>query len=324
MATPLFQLGSFQFDLPSGVPQTLERSADYRWEGQDRILREPAYQFIGPGNQEITLDGVLYPGFTGRTSTMETLRTLAAKGEPQMLTDGLGKVYGKWAIGSIREGLAVFAPGGGARQITFSIRLSRYGEDNPGAAAAPLSMALGQNPLNPFAAGLDLASGLKSVGSAFDATVWARSLPFQVPALAAATKAAGFNLGQLANIARSVGNKDYVGAALGAFGVAGLNINQSNAWTQLGLNAAGIVQQMALGRGAPAMSVMLEALRPVTYQTLQQLGGSIGGANGLRNLVRDAATISSILDVDPHVTATVRQVVQGAMVLTSRFAVLPP
>lgn len=323
MAQPLFQLGSFQFDLPNGVPQTLERSADYRWEGQDRILRDPAYQFVGPGNQEITLDGMLYPGLSGSASTMETLRTLAAAGEPQMLTNGLGKVFGKWAITSLREGLAVFAPGGGARQISFSVRLVRYGEDNPGTAAAPSSVALGSTPLNPFAAGLSLASGLQAAGSAFDATVWARNLPFQLPSLATAAKGAGFNLSQLANIARSVGNGNYVEAALGAFGVAGLNIDRTNVWTQLGVNAAGILQSMAQGKGPPAMAVLLEKLRPASYATLQQLGGSIGGAAGLRNLVKDAATISTVLDVDPHVTAAVRQVVNGAMVLTSSYPVLP-
>jgi len=323
MAQPLFQLGSFQFDLPNGVPQTLERSADYRWEEQGRILREPAYQFVGPGHQEITLDGVLYPGFSGKGSTMETLRTLAAKGEPQMLTDGIGRVYGKWAITSLREGLAVFAPGGGARQITFSVRLARYGEDNPGAAAAPSSVSLGSSAFNPFTANYDLGLGFRVDGSAFANTAFARELPNAFPVLAAATKTAGFSLGQLANIARSVGNKDYVGAALGAFGIAGLNVDQSNVWTQLGLNTAGILQSMAQGKGAPSMAVMLEALRPVTYQTMETLGGSVGGANGIRNLIRDAATITSVLDVDPHVTTAVRQVVQGVTVLSSRFAIVP-
>ena len=74
MARPLFQLGSFQFDLPNGVPQTLDRTAEYRWEVQDRLLRDPAAQFMGPGSQQITLDGVLFPGFSGRQTTMETLR----------------------------------------------------------------------------------------------------------------------------------------------------------------------------------------------------------------------------------------------------------
>lgn len=319
MARPLFQLGSFQFDLPNGVPQTLDRQAEYRWETQDRLLRDPAAQFLGPGNQEITLDGVLYPGFSGRQRTMETLRELAAKGEPQMLTDGLGRVYGKWGIKAIREGLSTFAPGGGARQITFTVGLVRYVEDNPGQSASPLALAFsGSTPLSAAAGALSAFTG---GGSAFDAGAWASGAANVATVTAA--QGAGFNLGQLAGIARSIVNKDYVGAALGAFGIAGLNIDQSKTWTQLGLNTAGILQSMAQGKGAPSMAVMLETLRPATYETLQQLGGGIGGANGLRDLVRNAATISTLLDVDPHVTAAVRQIVQGAIVLTSPYPVLP-
>jgi phage protein U len=322
MAQPLYQLGSFQFDLPNGVPQTLERVADYRWEGQDRILREPAYQFVGPGNQEATLDGVLYPGFSGRQSTMETLRTLAAEGKPQMFSDGTGRVWGKWCIASIREGLGVFAPGGGARQIAFSIRLVRYGEDNPGAAAAPTSVSSVAGAVDPFAGTTDLTAGFQLDASAFKTTEWARNLPFDAPALAAATKGAGFGLSDLATIARSIGNGDYVGAALNAFGLAGLTIDQSNIWTQLGINAAEMVQQMATGGGPPTLAVALEALRPVTNATLNSLAGSIGGADGLRNMINDAATIITTVDRDPHRTAQIRQALQIFSVLSSSEPVI--
>lgn len=318
MGNPLFQIGSFQFDLPNGVPQTLERSADYRWEGQDRILREPAYQFVGSGQQEITLDGVLYPGFSGRQSTMETLRTLAAEGKPQMFSDGLGRVWGKWCIASLREGLAVFAPGGGARQITFSIRLVRYGEDNPGAAAAPTSVSSLSSTVNPFTSVADLAAGFQVDGSAFAATAWARDLPFQLPALATAAKVAGLRLSDLATIAKSIGNGNYVGAALNAFGLSGvLTVDQSNIWAQLGLDAAEMIQQMATGRGAPTVAVALEALRPAAQQILNTLAPAQGGAEGLRKMVDDSATIITQLSKDPHITEQVRQGVSLFTTLTS-------
>ena len=325
MTSPILQLGSFQFTLPQGVPQTLERVADYRWGEQERILREPAYQFVGAGSQEITLEGVLYPGFSGTQSTMETLRTLAASGEAQMLTDGLGRVLGKWAITRVREGQGTFAPGGAPRQVTFSLTLVRYGEDSPGLAASPLSVNLGSN-LPGFVSGLTgpLAVGAEAfagTGSPFDMTSWASSAANTVTA--AAAQGAGFSLGQLANIARSVGNGQYVQAALGAFGLAGFNINQSDVWTQLGVNAAGMIQSMAQGKGPPSMAVALEALRPASYQTLQDLAGGIGGANGLRNLVRDAATIITSLDVDPHVTSGVRQLLYPVQVLTSPYPIVP-
>lgn len=304
MARPLFQLGSFQFDLPNGVPQTLDRTAEYRWELQDRLLRDPAAQFLGPGSQQITLDGVLFPGFSGRQTTMETLRELAAKGAPQMLTDGLGRVYGKWAIRSVQEGLGTFAPGGGARQITFNISLVRYVEDNPGQAASPLSM----NNASGYAGSVSTAlAPLTGAGSAFAAMDWATSPQFL--AASSAAQAGGLGLGQLSAISSSVANQNYVGAALNAFGLSTLSSGQQGVWTQLGVNAVQLAQQWSLGRGGEAISVALEALRPATSTMLNTLGGSAGGAAALGALVRDAATITTLLDVDPMITDAVRQVV---------------
>lgn len=308
MTRPLFQLGSFQFDLPNGVPQTLERTAGYRWETQDRLLRDPAVQFLGAGSQEITLDGQLFPGFSGRQSTMETLRELATQGQPQMLTDGIGRVYGKWAIKQIREGLGTFAPGGGARQIGFTINLVRYVEDNPGQAASPLSMNNASSYAGIASNALAGLQALTAPGSAFSSLSWASSP--QTVATAVAAQNAGFSLGQLGAITNSIANNDYVGAALGAFGLSGLSTAQQGVWGQLAINGAQLAQQMAQGRGAPAMSVALDALRPATSSMLTTLSGSAGGASALQALVRDAATIVTMLDVDPFITDAVRQVVQ--------------
>ena len=200
MTSPLFQLGTFQFDLPNGVPQSLDRTAAYRWEEQGRLLRDPAQQFLGPGTQEITLEGNLFPGFTGKQTTMETLREEAAKGEPQMFTDGLGRVYGKWGVKQIREGLDTFAPGGGARRINFTVSLVKYAEDNPGQAASPFSMNLGTSLAGNVTAAI---APYTALGSAFLATDWTQNPVFSQ--LSTSAQGAGFNLSQLASIGRSVG-----------------------------------------------------------------------------------------------------------------------
>lgn len=304
MTKPLFQLGSFQFDLPNGVPQSLERTAYYRWEEQGRLLRDPAHQFLGPGSQEITLDGNLFPGFSGRQTTMETLREAATKGEPQMLTDGLGRVYGKWAVKQIREGLDTFAPGGGARRITFSVQLVKYAEDNPGQAASPFSMNLGSSLAGNVTAAI---APYKELGSSFLATDWSQNPVFSQASTAA--QGAGFNLGQLASISRSIGVLERVAPTLNAFGLSGFSTAQTGAWSQLGINAPAVLQQLAAGRGPAAMIPALEALGPASGASLLTLGGAQGSL-GLAAMVRNAATILTILDVDPFVTASVRQQVQ--------------
>jgi len=299
----LFQLGDFQFTLANGAPQTLERVADYRWEVQERLLREPSAQFLGPGEQTITLDGILYPGFSGSQSTIQQLRDVAVKGAPLMLTDGLGRVHGKWALRRVREGQGTFMSNGAARAITFSLELTRYGEDNPGAAAAPGSV-LG---IASAGAALPAVAGLAQFAGVGSASAIVNSIAAPV---VQAAQAAGFNVGQLATIAKSLASGDYVGAALGAFGMAGLSIPQEGVWAQLGIQGLRMVEQMALGRGAPTMSVALQALRPATASMLASLGGGVENGQALANLISNAATISTILDVDPVITQAVRELVQ--------------
>ncbi|MEN9489689.1 MAG: hypothetical protein RJA63_138 [Pseudomonadota bacterium] len=312
MTRPLFQLGSFQFDLPNGVPQTLDRTAEYRWEGQDRLLRDPAVQFLGPGSQEITLDGQLFPGFSGRQSTMETLRELATQGQPQMLTDGLGLVYGKWAIKQIREGLSTFAPGGGARQIGFSISLVRYVEDNPGDAASPLALAF--NSTAAFGLGSELPS-FTEADSAFKALDWASDPQFS--AMTTQAQQGGFSLGQLATIAttgariaQQVSSGQYVNAALGAFGALGIPVDQSDAWTQIGISAARLAESYANGNGPTGMALAMEVASSIGAPALQQLGiVAPEDLQSINSLLESTATVTEILKVDPAVTESLRPLI---------------
>ena len=314
MTRPLFQLGSFQFDLPNGAPQTLDWNADYRWEEQGRILRDPAQQFVGPGSQTITLDGVLYPGFSGRQNTMEQLRTIAREGQPLMFTDGLGKVYGKWAIKQLREGKGVFAPGGGARQIAFTISLVFYGEDNPGQAASPLSVQPA-GALAGLTTAASQAANFTGIGSAFGALDWSQAAAFQ--GLTQEATASGFSLGQLAGIASTgariaseVSSGSYVTTALNTFGLAGIPVAQHGAWAQLGINAAQLAQSYLDGNGPTGMSLALDAAAVAGAPALQQLGiVEQGDLAAVGSLLSSAATVSELLRVDPKTTAALQPLI---------------
>jgi uncharacterized protein len=314
MTRPLFQLGSFQFDLPNGVPQTLDRQADYRWEEQDRLFREPAAQFLGPGSQAISLSGVLFPGFSGRQSTMEQLRQQAAQGAPEMLTDGLGRIYGKWGIRRVREQQNTFAPGGGARQISFDVELVKYAEDNPGQAASPLSV----QPGSPLASAVSQAVGeatFQGPGSAFDAIGWSQAVQFQ--GLTQQATQSGFSLGQLATIASTgaqiasqVNSGSYVSAALRTFGLLGIPVSQSGAWAQIGINAAGLAQSYATGRGPTGMALALSAASLAGTPALAASGiVRPDDVASINTLLKAAATVGTILEVDPKTTAALRPLV---------------
>ncbi|MEV8467305.1 phage tail protein [Fluviibacterium sp. DFM31] len=122
-------LGAFRFGVNQSSYQALRRVADYRWAHLDRAGRAPAAQFLGPGVQTITLDGVIYPHFKGGLRQVEGMRLAARAGQPMVLVDGLGWVLDQWVITRVDERKGVFLRDGAPRRIAFSVTLQSYGGD---------------------------------------------------------------------------------------------------------------------------------------------------------------------------------------------------
>lgn len=125
----MMQLGEYQFGIESAVYEQLRRSTAYRWQGQDRIGRRPAQQFAGVGQETISLTGRIYPFYKGGLGQLDKLRAEAGQGEPRILVDGLGRIWGKWAVTRIDETQSTLMPDGVPEKIDFSLELVRYGED---------------------------------------------------------------------------------------------------------------------------------------------------------------------------------------------------
>lgn len=125
----MMALGPFRFGLETAAYQSLERSTEYRWVSQERIGRHPAMQFIGEGHTDITLPGVIYPEFKGGLGQIDTMRSIAGSGAPQMLIGGRGRVFGRFVIMSVAEVQTVFHSNGAPRKIEFTITLKTYGAD---------------------------------------------------------------------------------------------------------------------------------------------------------------------------------------------------
>lgn len=76
----MLALGMFVFMRQTLPHQTMQRESDYRWPSNSRIGKRDAFQFLGVGEENITLAGVLYPELTGGKLTMTTLRLMAEEG----------------------------------------------------------------------------------------------------------------------------------------------------------------------------------------------------------------------------------------------------
>ena len=86
----LMALGMFLFDLPTLAHDELQRRASWRHARAARVGARDATQFVGPGEETISLSGAVYAEITDGRVSIEDLRTMAASGEAWPLLDGTG------------------------------------------------------------------------------------------------------------------------------------------------------------------------------------------------------------------------------------------
>ena len=125
----MMALGEYRFSLSTAAYQEFTHSAEYHWPAQQRIGRLPAHQFVGPGTETISMHGQIYPQFRGGLGHLGRMRTEAGRGEPLEMSEGTGRIWGKWVITRIEETRRILDADGAARRIEFRLELARYGED---------------------------------------------------------------------------------------------------------------------------------------------------------------------------------------------------
>lgn len=124
----LMALGQFVFSLKTLAFQSLQRQTAWRHAQNSRVGARAASQFLGPGDDTITLPGVVLPEFGNRIS-LDELHTMADAGQPLALVDGTGRVYGQWVITDKTETGSHFTTLGQPKRIEFSLSLRRV-DDN--------------------------------------------------------------------------------------------------------------------------------------------------------------------------------------------------
>ena len=129
MSETMMALGTYRFAIDSAAYQELKHRQAYRWQAQERLQRQPAMQFVGVGEESIELSGVIYPHVSGGLKQLDAMRSDARKGQPLLLVDGLGQVWGQWVITHIDEGQSFFLANGQALKQQFQLTLVNYGAD---------------------------------------------------------------------------------------------------------------------------------------------------------------------------------------------------
>ena len=121
----LMTLGMFIFGMDTIPYQDLQRRMFWRHEDSDRFGQRPAGQFAGPGEDSITIAGLVVPEVAGSYGAIERLVEMADTGDNWPLVDGMGRVLGHYRIDSIDLGHVGIMAGGLPRGQNFTMELRR-------------------------------------------------------------------------------------------------------------------------------------------------------------------------------------------------------
>lgn len=121
----LAALGLFVFELASLPFGEVQRRRDWRHEPAKRIGARDTGQFVGPGDDLVTLSGILVPGVAGSYASLDMLVEMADAGENYSFVDGTGRVWGEYAILALDTRSKYLMIDGVARMVDFALDLRR-------------------------------------------------------------------------------------------------------------------------------------------------------------------------------------------------------
>ena len=125
----LLSLGDYQFGMSTAAHDSMQESTAWRWVTQYRLGRDPALQYVGPGQRTLKLSGTIYPHFRGGLGQITEMKEEANEAEPLTLVDGQGNNMGTWVIKKISETQTNYFRDGIPKKIDFSLDLEKYGDD---------------------------------------------------------------------------------------------------------------------------------------------------------------------------------------------------
>lgn len=130
----LLSIGMFVFSVSTVAYDQVQRRTDWRHARNARVGARSAAQFVGPGEDTISLSGTVSSEISDGSVSIDDLREKADTGDAQQLVTGDGRVMGSFIITGIDVRASSFWPDGSPRSIEFGIDLSQV--DPPSWSAA--------------------------------------------------------------------------------------------------------------------------------------------------------------------------------------------
>lgn len=123
-------LGRIPFSTTERSLGRLRRRTEWRIDRPEPVegIGKPVNR--GRARDEISIDGVSFPGYAGALDAVTKLREAGDAGDSLTLVDGEGTVYGSWMIVSLEETQGPeFTPTGIPRRIDFNLTLTLDPDD---------------------------------------------------------------------------------------------------------------------------------------------------------------------------------------------------
>lgn len=121
----MLALGPFPFGVSTAGYESLRRSMQFKHAAAVRVGERDAFQRLGPGEESITITGVIAPEVTGQLASITQLEAMGRGGESYVLVDGTGYVYGVYHIDSLETDQSHHLDDGTPQRVGFSLTLTR-------------------------------------------------------------------------------------------------------------------------------------------------------------------------------------------------------
>lgn len=128
----LMALGMFLFEIGTLPFEELQHKTDWRHARSARVGARDATQFVGVGDETISLSGAVYTELADGRVSLNELRDMGDAGEAYPLLDGAGTVYGNFVITAVDGRHTYLMADGTPRRIDFGIDLLRVDDTRQG------------------------------------------------------------------------------------------------------------------------------------------------------------------------------------------------
>ena len=125
MIDQLLTYGMFVFGMNRLNYQELERRTSWKHGKGARYMARDAGQYLGPGDQTITINGMLVPEIAGTYGDIERLLEMGDTGDVYPLILGTGLILGEFRMLGLDDRWRHIIAGGLPRIVDFAVDLER-------------------------------------------------------------------------------------------------------------------------------------------------------------------------------------------------------